>query len=78
MKVFRGSLVAALVLGWAVGSWGQGAMGFRVEEATIAEMLDAVRTHKVTCRQLTEQYLARIAALDQKSFGPSGPGAGAR
>ena len=38
---------------------------FRVEEASIAETLDAIRTHRVTCRQLVERYLARIKAYDQ-------------
>lgn len=40
--------------------------GFRVEEASIAETLEAIRTHRVTCRQLVERYLARIQAYDQK------------
>jgi Asp-tRNA(Asn)/Glu-tRNA(Gln) amidotransferase A subunit family amidase len=39
---------------------------FRVEEASIAQMLEAVRTHRVTCRQLVEQSMARINAYDQK------------
>jgi Asp-tRNA(Asn)/Glu-tRNA(Gln) amidotransferase A subunit family amidase len=40
--------------------------GFRVEEASIAETLEAIRTHRVTCRQLVERYLARIEAYDQR------------
>ena len=39
---------------------------FQVEEAFIAETLEAIRTHRVTCRQLVERYLARIQAYDQK------------
>ena len=39
---------------------------FHVEEASIADTLEAIRTHRVTCRQLVEQYLARIEAYDQK------------
>ncbi len=65
--------VAAALLGvvlvGGVGAMGQDAKAtgtaFRVEEASIAEMLEAIRTHRVTSRQLVEQYLARIAALDQ-------------
>jgi amidase len=38
---------------------------FRVEETTISETEEAIRTHKVTCRQLVEMYLARIKAFDQ-------------
>ena len=36
-----------------------------VEEITIAQTLDAIRTGKVTCRGLVEEYLRRIAAYDQ-------------
>ena len=39
---------------------------FKLEEASIAETLEAIRTHRVTCRQLVEGYIARIAAYDQK------------
>ena len=41
---------------------------FHVEETTIADTLDAIRTGKVTCRQLVEIYLKRIAAYDQKTL----------
>jgi amidase len=40
---------------------------FHVEETTIADTLEAIRTHRVTCRQLVELYLKRIAAYDQKA-----------
>ena len=38
---------------------------FDVQEASIAELREAIRTHRVTCRQLVEDYMARISALDQ-------------
>ena len=41
---------------------------FHVEETTIADTLTAIRTGKVTCRQLVEIYLKRIAAYDQKTL----------
>ena len=40
---------------------------FPVEEASIAEMLDAIRTHRITAHQLVERYIARIQALDQST-----------
>lgn len=42
---------------------------FRVEEATIAGVHDAIRAGRLTCRQLVSLYLARIAAYDK-----AGPG----
>jgi amidase len=38
---------------------------FEVTEATIAETKEAIRSGRVTCRQLVEAYLARIRAYDQ-------------
>jgi amidase len=38
---------------------------FNVVETTIADTQAALRAGKVTCRQIVEQYLARIAAYDQ-------------
>ena len=38
---------------------------FEVTETTIAQTLEAIRTHRVTCRQLVEAYLRRIRAYDQ-------------
>jgi amidase len=40
---------------------------FAVEEASIADLRDAIRSHRVTSRQLVEAYVARIAALDQST-----------
>ncbi len=39
---------------------------FRVEEKSIAEILDAIRSHRVTCHEVVAQYIARIQTLDQK------------
>jgi amidase len=42
---------------------------FRVEEATIAEIHDAMKAKRLACRSLVEQYLRRIDAYDK-----NGPG----
>ncbi len=42
-----------------------GAQSFSVIETTIVDTQDAIRSGKVTCRQLVEIYLERIAAYDQ-------------
>jgi amidase len=39
---------------------------FELEEATIAELQEGMRTGRYTARQLAEQYLARIEELDQR------------
>ena len=38
---------------------------FRVEEATIAQIHDALKAGRLTCRGLVEQYLRRIDAYDK-------------
>src|SRR5204862_8073339 len=43
-----------------------GAQTFRVEETSIASIHSAFRSGKLTCRELTTQYLARIDAYDKK------------
>jgi amidase len=40
---------------------------FEITETTIAETQAAIREHKVTCRQLVEEYLKRIQAYDQST-----------
>jgi len=40
---------------------------FEATETTIAQTLDAIRTHRVTCRQLVEAYLRRIKVYDQST-----------
>jgi amidase len=76
MKMIRFATVSVLFWLWLSGGVGRsGAVlaqssehpgGYRVEEASIAETLEAIRTHKVTCRQLVERYIARIQAYDQR------------
>lgn len=39
--------------------------GFKVEEATIADIHKAIKSGKITCRQLVQYYLKRIEAYDQ-------------
>jgi amidase len=39
---------------------------FTIDEATIAKVHQAIRGGSLTCRELVEQYLARIAAYDQQ------------
>jgi amidase len=45
------------------------AAAFRIEEATIAQVHDAMRARQLTCRALVDGYLRRIAAYDK-----NGPG----
>ncbi|HKT46490.1 MAG TPA: amidase family protein [Candidatus Acidoferrales bacterium] len=45
----------------------RGASRFEVTETTIAATKEAIRTGRVTCRQLVEAYLARIRAYDQST-----------
>jgi len=61
-----GVLLAALLA--SLPAWPQPAPAqpFRVEEASIADTLAAIRDHRITCRQLVEQYIARIRAYDQR------------
>jgi len=40
---------------------------FELTETTIAATHEAIRSHKVTCRQLVEGYLQRISAYDQST-----------
>ena len=40
--------------------------GFELIEATIADIHDAYRRRQLTCRELVQQYLDRIAAYDQQ------------
>ena len=40
---------------------------FELEEATAADLAEGMRRGRWTARALTEQYLARIAALDRRA-----------
>jgi amidase len=50
--------------GLALGASGKGA-AFDVRETTIAETQAAIRSGRVTCRQLVEAYIKRVKAYDQ-------------
>jgi len=41
--------------------------GFRIEEATITQIHEAIKSGKLTCRQLVEHYLKRIEKYDQST-----------
>jgi Asp-tRNA(Asn)/Glu-tRNA(Gln) amidotransferase A subunit family amidase len=64
-RLMRPQLVAAAALAVALGT-SAGAQGFRVEEATIAEVHAAMQARRLTCRQLVTAYLARIEAYDKR------------
>src|SRR6202789_2195121 len=58
--------LAVLVVdgGFALGAVGKGAP-FDVRETTIAHTQEAIRSGRVTCRQLVEAYIKRVKAYDQ-------------
>jgi amidase len=62
---FRRFAVALL----AGGLWGQTNAPFEVEEATIAQVHDAMRAGRLTCRGLVDAYIRRIQTYDKN--GPS-------
>jgi len=47
----------------------QRAAPFEVEEATIAQVHDAMKGGRLTCRELVQRYLKRIDAYDKKWAG---------
>lgn len=59
------TLLAALLLLCAAH-----AQRFDVTESTITDTQQALRSGRITCRAIVEQYLARIAAYDQQPLGP--------
>ena len=60
---------AACLLGLAVHAQSPAPGSFRVEEATIAQIHDAMKAGRLTCRALVDAYLRRIDAYDKN--GPS-------
>ena len=50
----------------AVGAVPAGAQTFQIEEATIAQVREAMAAGRLTCRQLVQGYLDRIAAYDER------------
>ena len=72
MRLAVRTLLLLLVMSMASSCWAKtkaaaarSAPKFEVTETTIPKMLEAIRTGKVTCRQLVEAYLRRIQAYDQ-------------
>ena len=79
-RSFLGSGVAGGVLAAAKLAWPrrgaaaadpvpgarQGGGTFELEDVTVAQLQDGMRTGRWTARGLTEQYLARIDAMDQR------------
>src|SRR5215831_12872155 len=70
MKLVSRTLAILLLVSVPLASRGQmkaaaAKAKFEVTETTIPKMLEAIRTGKVTCRQLVEAYLRRIKAYDQ-------------
>jgi amidase len=72
----RAAVVATLIVSATCGSaqrsskqqgGSKQAAKFDVMETTIADTQAAIRSGKVTCRQIVEQYLARISAYDQST-----------
>ena len=60
--MIRGLGILALT---AVSLFAQEAAPFEVEEATIAQVHDAMKAGRLTCRALVERYLKRIDAYDK-------------
>lgn len=56
-------LAFALLSGGCLAA--QTAAPFEVEEATIAQVHDAIRERRLTCRELVESYIRRINAYDK-------------
>src|SRR5580704_8524045 len=60
--IFR--LVAVVLLSQVLLT-AQTAAPFEVEEATIAQVHQAIREHRLTCRGLVDAYIRRITAYDK-------------
>ncbi|WP_263382580.1 amidase [Granulicella arctica] len=64
---YRCLLALANALLLTVSLTAESAPKFKIDETTIAETEEAIRSGKVTCRELVETYLARIRTYDQAS-----------
>ena len=65
MRVVIKALVCCAVVCVVALPAAQSAPAFEVHEATIAQIHDAMKAGRVTCRTLVEQYLRRIEAFDK-------------
>jgi amidase len=66
-RLDRWLLISAFAAVVSAPVYSQNRVKFEVTETTIAETQAAIRTGKVTCRQLVEAYLKRIRAYDQST-----------
>ena len=69
MNLFRSNtklLIAVLPLLLTMLGHAQAFELMRTYEATIADIHDAITARDITCRQLVQMYLARIAAYDKQ------------
>jgi amidase len=67
-KCIRVPFAFAAVLGLCAASTAPragAAERFEITETTIAQTQQAIREHRITCRQIVEQYLSRIRTYDQ-------------
>ena len=64
-KIAPLALAAVMITILAWGKPAQTQMKFEPYETTIAEIHQAIRSGRITCRQLVEAYLKRINAYDQ-------------
>ena len=64
-KIAPLALAAVMITILAWGKPAQTQMKFELVDTTIAEIHQAIRSGKITCRQLVEAYLKRIDAYDQ-------------
>jgi amidase len=62
-----GAIFVTLVLAACAHSVTTPPLTIAVETASVADLRDALREHRVTSRQLVDAYLARIAALDHST-----------
>lgn len=65
-RIFPSALLALTLAGAAMAAPARPAAPFSVVEATIPEMQEALRTGRVTSRELVTRYLVRIATYDAK------------
>jgi amidase len=66
-RTVSGIIVAASLIAVSSGKTPAAPGKFEITEATIAETQRAIREHRITCRQIVEEYLKRIQAYDQST-----------
>ena len=63
-RVTRALMLLALTIVCAGAPSAQTLPAFQVEEASIGEIHEALKSGRLTCRALVERYLRRIEAYD--------------